>query len=128
MLNRLATAGVIASLVLSIGLHWAFIQSAAWVTMLVTYTAETGSLSQAVEDTFDGSHPCKLCKALENGQKEGQKKEAQDGKLKKLDLVFQESPKIICPERDRTSPNGQLVEKAERRDAPGIGPPRAIAA
>jgi len=37
------------------------VQEVAWVSMLVTYTQERG-LKRGVAETFDGEHPCKLCK------------------------------------------------------------------
>jgi hypothetical protein len=37
------------------------VQEVAWVKMLVSYTQERG-LKRGVIETFDGKHPCKLCK------------------------------------------------------------------
>ncbi|HSP44143.1 MAG TPA: hypothetical protein VLO11_14810 [Luteolibacter sp.] len=41
------------------------VQQAAWVNMLVSYTQERG-LKRGVIETFDGNHPCGLCKAAES--------------------------------------------------------------
>jgi hypothetical protein len=41
------------------------VQQAAWVNMLVTYT-QKGGLKRGVIETFDGQHPCELCKAAES--------------------------------------------------------------
>ena len=49
------------------GLHWAFLQSVAWVGMVVTY-AQHESLPTALSKTFDGKHPCELCRAVAKGQ------------------------------------------------------------
>ena len=38
------------------------IQTIGWVTMLPQQISETGSVKQAVENTFGGEHPCGLCK------------------------------------------------------------------
>lgn len=53
---------MVLGLVVSIGLHTVVIQSAAWAGMLVSYSLERGSVAQAVSETFDGEHPCALCK------------------------------------------------------------------
>lgn len=53
---------MVLGLMVSIGLHTVVIQSAAWAGMLVSYSMEKGSVAQAVSDTFDGEHPCELCK------------------------------------------------------------------
>ena len=50
---------------ISIGLPWMLVQSVAWLGMAVTYTAESGSWIQGLSDTFDGNHPCPLCKAVQ---------------------------------------------------------------
>ena len=51
------------------GGHWLALQGVAWVTMLVNNSKE-GSLVEAVGKTFDGAHPCSLCKAVASGQDE----------------------------------------------------------
>ena len=54
---------MIAALFLSVGGHLALLQGVAWATMIRDYS-RTGSLTQAVEKTFDGKHPCPLCKKI----------------------------------------------------------------
>lgn len=61
-------------LVLSLGLHWALLQTAAWAGMLVAY-AQDGNLQAAITKTFDGEHPCPLCKAIEKGRSEEQRQD-----------------------------------------------------
>lgn len=52
-----------AALFLAAGGHLALLQGVAWVTMVHDFS-RTGSLSQAVGKTFDGHHPCPLCKKI----------------------------------------------------------------
>lgn len=60
--------------ILSCGLNSPLIQLAAWIKMIPSELIATGSLSQAVENTFDGQHPCKMCemasafREMEEGQ------------------------------------------------------------
>lgn len=54
---------VVVALIFSIGAHWALLQSLAWSGMLLSYTQEAG-FARGVSMTFDGDHPCKLCKAI----------------------------------------------------------------
>jgi hypothetical protein len=56
-------------LVLTLGLHWALLQSVAWTGMLISY-ARSGSFQEAIIDTLDGQHPCFLCKIIQNGRTE----------------------------------------------------------
>ena len=53
-----------------VGGHWAVIQSVAWTQMLWTYALESESIADAVEKTFDGQHPCKLCVGIAKTQKD----------------------------------------------------------
>ena len=74
MLKRLPKMLLVLALASSIGLHWAFLQVVAWAGMVVTYS-QTGPMSEAVAKTFDGQHPCKLCKEIANAKKGEQKNE-----------------------------------------------------
>ena len=68
---RLAKGFLVFALMLSIGAHWAFLQSVAWVGMIFDYSSEAG-LRQGIEMTFDGDHPCKLCKLVRESTREKQ--------------------------------------------------------
>ena len=66
-LRALVQMVTVSMLVLSLGLHWAVLQTAAWAGMLVTYSRD-GSFRDAVVKTFDGKHPCSLCRAIKQGR------------------------------------------------------------
>jgi hypothetical protein len=68
MFARCGKCLVIAALVLTTGGHWAALQTVAWTTMLAN-NLRTQSLAEAVSDTFDGEHPCPLCKAIAAAKK-----------------------------------------------------------
>ncbi len=46
------------------GGHWAALQTAAKATMLYRYAQRSGSLAVAAAETFDGEHPCELCRQI----------------------------------------------------------------
>lgn len=76
-------------LVLVTGGHWLALQSVAWAGMLIRYSLE-GSVSQAMVRTFDGQHPCRLCKVVRQGRSEEQRQESNHsdrGGVRKLDLL-----------------------------------------
>ena len=75
----------ISALVVSLGAPWALLQSVAWVGMLVRYSQET-TFRQAVAMTFDGKHPCKLCRLVQQGSSEDV---ARHKKLAKHDETIQ---------------------------------------
>lgn len=63
------------ALFLVAGGHWAMLQGVAWATMVHDFS-RNGSLTQAVEKTFDGKHPCAMCKKIakvKNSEASGEK-------------------------------------------------------
>ncbi len=85
MLKHLPRLVVTLALACTIGLHWAFLQSVAWTTMLVG-NLTTVSFSEAVQRTFDGKHPCSLCKVVGQGKKT-EKKSQELVPLKKFEAM-----------------------------------------
>lgn len=79
---------LVMALMLSIGAHWALLQSAAWVGMVVRYSRE-GSFAEALNKTFDGRHPCAVCKAIKQTRTEEKQRKQQQLKTEsKLDLAL----------------------------------------
>lgn len=63
---------IVACLMVSIGAQWAVLQGVAWVGMAVSYSVQDGSITEGLSKTFDGAHPCPLCKAVKKGVKDEQ--------------------------------------------------------
>lgn len=108
------------------------LQAVAWAGMLVSRTAESG-VTAAVETTFDGEHPCSLCKAIRQSEKPADPQtplpENLLAKLKLKDAV--RSTDLILPAPVMESPlsGGQPAGSAPefastRRDAPPVPPPQ----
>jgi hypothetical protein len=113
-------------LVLFLGLHWALLQAVAWTGMLINYSRDA-SLTEAVTQTFDGEHPCKLCNAIKQGRAEEKKQEQRQPKsVSKLDvgLVWQAAPFIFESERERIAGLDSLA--FSRSDGPPKPRPRGI--
>jgi hypothetical protein len=49
------------------GAHWVVLQSIAWSGMLAKQ-ARYSRLAEAIQKTFDGAHPCNLCKGISRAQ------------------------------------------------------------
>jgi hypothetical protein len=81
VLARCGKILVVLALVLTTGLHWAALQTVAWGTMLAA-NLTTSSLGEAVSETFDGDHPCALCKAITAGKKSEKQSDRLTLKLK----------------------------------------------
>ncbi len=67
---------LVIALAFSIGAHWALLQSVAWVGMVAAYSRE-GSFAEAVSKSFDGKHPCCLCKMIQKGREAERKSQPQ---------------------------------------------------
>lgn len=62
------------TLCLAIGGHWFCLQSIAWANMLASYS-QSCSLPEAVAKTFDGGHPCDLCKQISKARSQEKRQE-----------------------------------------------------
>jgi hypothetical protein len=65
---------MVIALAAMLGAHWALLQSVAWTTMLADNLC-TQPVKEAVTETFDGNHPCPICKAIAAGKKSEKKTE-----------------------------------------------------
>ena len=71
---RVRSLAMIIALSAVTGAHWAMLQSCAWTAMLAKNLRED-SFAAAVTRTFDGNHPCRMCKAVAAGKNASRKTE-----------------------------------------------------
>ena len=64
---------LIGTLFVSLGGHFALLQTFAWGNMLVNYS-RGASLAEAAKKTFDGEHPCAMCKLVKESKQQEEKK------------------------------------------------------
>ena len=112
------------ALAASIGLHWAFLQAVAWAGMVISYSQD-GPVTEAVVKTFDGKHPCGLCKQIAQGKKSEKKA---DYKFELGKVKFSYAPAAIIFKRpsafaEISSPN-ELTDLLTL--SPPAPPPRGI--
>jgi hypothetical protein len=108
-------------LCVSLGFHWGLLQSVAWAGMIVNYSLE-GSLNTAVCKTFDGRHPCPLCKLIRAGKTSESKPAAQQS-VNKVDLFAGGGAAFDFP-TTQTTGFPILFPTLNRTDAPPLPPPR----
>ena len=124
MLLRLGKVLVVFALVSTLSAHWALLQTVAWTTMLAG-NLQSGSLHDAVTKTFDGQHPCCLCKAIAAAKKTEQKNQAVSQDLKLDFLLAQESLVLIAPSRLELFPRKDLSAESVSLK-PLTPPPRSF--
>lgn len=125
MLARFSKAVVVLALAGSIGLHWAFFQSVAWVNMVISY-AQGEPLTEALQKTFDGKHPCALCKQLAK-TKQSEKKSDLKPMGKGFEFSFAFSKFVFCAPSHYWSVSGGRWLPRAFISSPPVPPPRAIA-
>ena len=97
-LHRFSQRALVVLVCLSLGMHWTLLQGIAWTGMLLSYAGE-GTMIEAVTKTFDGEHPCPLCLAVKEGQKD-EKNDPAGGpakSLKKFEAVLVAQIRLVAP-------------------------------
>ena len=126
MRNKLIQYTVVILLIVLIGGHWFLLQSVAWVAMFNRFS-QNNSLATALIKTFDGKHPCQLCKIIEENRKSDRKKDAVKVGIK-IDCFLLKDQS--APNRPDTRLSNRFVVFSElaltRYERPPTPPPRCV--
>ena len=115
---------MIVALFAAIGGHWAMLQTAAWSAMLVKYSLDT-DLASAVEQTFDGRHPCPLCKKIAEGR-HNEKKQDTQVVLSKLKFCCELVTSQVLPPRNFWQMQTRDTFSPALAHQPPVPPPRLL--
>lgn len=114
---------LVIALCVSLGTHWFALQSFAWARMLLQNSRQY-SLTDAVARTFDGDHPCNLCKTVQHSKKQSDQQQKETA-TKKMDL------RAVIAASDLVFPAGKFSLRkvaspqfGRRADRPPVPPPR----
>lgn len=117
------------------GGHWGVLQVVAWTKMIADYSAQHGLVEGAAR-TFDGEHPCCMCKAIAEGKKQesgdpkNEKAPAAPQSLALKECVFEKSVTVPLPSAREfvTTPFPALdLRGAALGHRPPLQPPRSAA-
>lgn len=123
---RLGKALVAFALVATLSAHWALLQTVAWTTMLAG-NLQSFSFHEAMARTFDGNHPCCLCKAIVAAKKSQQKNQLTLEKQKLEFPPMDQHVVLIAPSRLELFPrNGLFADSLPQK--PPVPPPRGLSA
>lgn len=115
---------LVLTLVATLGAHWALLQTVAWTTMLAN-NLQSGSFREAMTRTFDGQHPCCLCRAIAAGKKSEKKSEAVSPVVKMEFPPVTEKLVLISPESTSAFSWAEFSADLSFHKPP-VPPPRAI--
>ena len=105
-----------------LGAHWMLLQSVAWVGMVMTYSQDAPFI-EAVAKTFDGRHPCQLCKMVQKGKAQEKKQETQKPTTKLDQLLAAKQSVFLFPPRLEWLVSTVLPPSLSRCDSPPTPPP-----
>jgi hypothetical protein len=107
-----------------LGAHWALLQTIAWTTMLAD-NLHSDLFCDAVAKTFDGRHPCCLCKVIVAG-KQSEKKSEFSFQQQKLEFPpVKENFALIAPAQFQLLPLENFSGKSFTQK-PLLQPPRGF--
>lgn len=115
---------MIVAVLMATGTHWVVLQSIAWTGMLAE-NLHTNSLPKAIACTFDGKHPCCLCKEIAKHKQSGKKSDLQL-ELKKLEFPYSKIKFVFCPPSDFREVRAADQSGPLLTHAPPVPPPRAF--
>ena len=117
---------MIVAVVTATGTHWLAFQSVAWTAMLAE-NLHTHSLQRAVQRTFDGKHPCCLCKEIAK-DKQSEKKSDLQVDLKKPDFSHNRFEFVFCAPVHFYEVRTANDTAASLMQAPALPPPKELLA
>jgi hypothetical protein len=128
VLIRLGKLLSIVACVYLAGGHWAVLQTAAWAGMLADYSRSYG-MEKAVAMTFDGDHPCPLCRKIESAKKRESAPDHPVGivaKSARKDPAFPLTKRVFLrsPDFSRTGMRIVHMHGTTRCETPPLPPPR----
>jgi hypothetical protein len=99
------------------------VQGFAWGTMIIDYSSRD-TVVEAVLKTFDGNHPCKICKKVDEQQNSQTKRMIETG-LRKLDLCCAAPELFELPDLGSTSFPAFETKTLPMSGDPPFQPPRS---
>ena len=126
VLARIGHWLLIVALLGATGAHWAMLQSVAWARMLAE-NVKTESFEEAISKTFDGKHPCALCKQIAKGRK-ADKTPAAQTEIRKLEFPAHCTAFIFNSPVDFRLAGNFIATAPLLTQPPAVPPPRIFAA
>lgn len=116
---------VVVLLVVAISTPWALVQSLAWLNMLATYSRQA-NLKQAIQMTFDGKHPCRLCHLAQNVKREQREQHRTVCAEDKLQLGLPPQMVFLITPPPADPASIEQSTPVSRCDQPPSPPPRSV--
>ncbi len=123
VLVRLGHILLVVALLVATGGHWALFQTVAWTNMLAD-NLQTASFSEAFAKTFDGKHPCTMCKEISTAKK-SEKRSELPNLGKKLEFLSERPAFVFSAPTKFYLLTAMIEPLASWSEAPPTPPPLA---
>jgi hypothetical protein len=122
--HRIMTMMMALALFVAIGGPLAVLQGVAWATMIRDYS-RIGSVTAALEKTFDGKHPCAMCKKIASQRSHEEKAPVSVKAEKKAEVLIASGTSIVPLPivRSFSYPPHPFVNLPEHLSAPPVPVP-----
>jgi hypothetical protein len=120
--RRIGHGLLIVALLSATGGHWALLQTVAWATMLAN-NARTECLADAITKTFDGRHPCPMCRQIAESR-QSEKKSDMQIETRKLEYPREVAVFIFTPPNHFFLLGERISSAPLLTEAPPTPPPR----
>jgi hypothetical protein len=107
-----------------LGGHWAILQTAAWVGMAIEYSSHDG-LQAGLAKTFDGRHPCEICKSIAK-HKGTEKKHLAQLEFGKVNFVSGTQASVLYPPEQCWHQRLSTMSLSSVSRTPPVPPPRGL--
>jgi len=124
-LSKFARLFLAFAVLIASGGHWAALQSVAWTRMLAVNVRHS-SVVVALEKTFDGRHPCRLCKSIASA-KQKEKKQPRVETLGKIVFFCEQTAVEFSPLVEMEALEAIRGVWSQVTAAPALPPPRSAA-
>ena len=124
MFRKIGNLLMIFAVLAATGTHWMILQSVAWTRMLAE-NLHKSSIEQAIVCTFDGKHPCCLCKRIAK-EKQSEKKSDLQLELKRLEFPYEKIEFVFYPPSEFRELRATNENGLELTHAPPVPPPRLL--
>jgi hypothetical protein len=115
---------MIVAVLTATGTHWLAFQSVAWTAMLAE-NLQTSSFQRALQRTFDGRHPCCLCREIAK-DKQSEKKSDVQVEIKKFDFSHNRFEFVFCAPSDFYEVHAAKNKITSLTRAPALPPPKEL--
>jgi hypothetical protein len=125
-LQRAGVALALCAVLVTAGSHWLVLQSVAWAGMFVRFARED-PIGTALAKTFDGQHPCPLCRKVQEGRRSEQQEQPMLRLERGPDFAWQRG-RIEAPTHPRNREPIPFLNPfhLDQHPAPQTPPPKSL--